>query len=79
MPAECTIAKRLLSKYTAAQSALDEADKSLKMNDTMSDPAYIAVWIARRKADKDLLNAMKEYRRHLERHQCQSGLFTDVA
>lgn len=79
MSSQCLEAHRLLATYRAAQATFDKADKALVTNSTVSDPAYIAAWLTRRKAEKALMTAMKAYRLHLERHQCQSGLFTDVA
>jgi len=49
------------------------------MTTALSDPAYIAAWISRKKAHDVLGKVMKAYRRHLEQHKCESGLFTDVA
>lgn len=76
---ECPKAKRLQSAYIGAPTAFDKADKCLVMRSNENDPVYIAAWLTRRKAQKVLLDAMRAYRQHLDRHKCRSGLFTDVA
>jgi len=76
---DCREAKLLQSEYAEAQRVFENADKSLVMKSNENDPVYIAAWLTRQKAHKLLIAAMKAYRQHLEKHKCQSGLFTDVA
>src|SRR5689334_7416606 len=52
---ECAEGKRLQTACTKAQSAFDHAENCLVMNSTCGDPAYIAAWLGRRKAQKSLL------------------------
>jgi hypothetical protein len=70
---------RLKVTYMQADAALGQADRSLAMNSTMKDPAYIAAWLARHKAHKSVVAARAAYRAHVERHKCQSGIFTDAS